>query len=126
MKLRDEPCRSFNGACQELREEGNIECIKPQVFLRDLIPPVDIDRITHILEYVKRNANRQKPVQGGNVKRIIILSKEGGQGLGEKIVILEYKQKNDIRKQGDDKISLSSRPISTSAHAQSRIIVDER
>ena len=90
---------SFNGAGQKQREEGDESCEIQQVALRRNRAAPYIDRVSHGLEGVKRNADREKKIQGWDA----YLESEGGkgrcQGKGEEVGVLEDPQHGQVRGQ---------------------------
>ncbi len=111
VKLMEEILRAFDGAGDLLRIEEDVERIDAEVAFGALMAAIHLDGVTHGLERVEGQANREEDVQEFCV---IAEAERGGEAhdffLGE-IGIFEEGQHADVGDEADDEIKFAAEAL---------------
>ena len=80
----------YDGTRDQLREEPHVQRKLPQRIDRLHFSEVDIERVAQGLERIKRDPDRQKDIQGRDLRTPAEATKEGVRALQSEVGVLEY------------------------------------
>ncbi len=90
-------------------KETNKQSKVNEAFLARIIAAIHVDHVTHGLERIERDSNRQEELQRGQINRNSNQTEDAGKLLGKEAIVLKQTQQAELNDYGSDQNSFATR-----------------